>query len=478
MNRMIQLAAIILLSALVAAPAVALELIGTKGPDRLSGNDGNDVLIGKRGDDVLQGNGGDDVLRGGRDNDELYGGTGNDELDGGKGDDTFTGGHGADRFVFQFSAKGDNIITDFDPCAGDRIMLYSNRTGRWPSVADILASEVQESGGYTVYTLRNGLTVETSIPLETEDFAVKEGDSVLGSVNESEIIARIVGGAYEHVYVFCFVPVAVASGQVTEEEINRFIKNAHVEFSRQEAKALHEQEYDQKAYGRWDIEIEGGGAVQIFRTRSVREFSAGWTGVLKVLEALKTKETLPGLNILVRGTERFFDIEGIGGVGSRTWIAFDLRGADDVFDEGVNESKIIARIVGGAYERVSTSSFVPVAVASGQVTEEEINRFIKNAHVEFSRQEAKALHEQEYDQKAYGRWDIEIEGGGAVQIFRTRSVREFSAGWTGVLKVLEALRTKETLTGLNILVRGTERFFDIEGIGGVGSRTWIAFDLR
>ena len=128
---------------------------------------------------MLRGNGGDDVIRGGRGNDELNGGPGSDELSGGKGDDTYTGGSGADRFVSRPSGKGDKIITDFDPCEGDRIILYSNRHGRWPSVADILDSEVQEPDGYTVYTLLRGLTVETDVPLEAGDFVVKEGDVVV-----------------------------------------------------------------------------------------------------------------------------------------------------------------------------------------------------------------------------------------------------------------------------------------------------------
>lgn len=157
-----------------------VTLTGTEGPDRLSGNGGNDVLVGRRGDDVLRGDGGDDIIRGGGGNDVLHGGPGSDELSGGYGADTFTGGHGGDRFVFSRpGAKGDKIITDFDPCTGDRIVLYSNEPGRWPSVAEILASEVQEPGGFTVYTLHSGLTVETDIPLGAGDFVVKEGDSVV-----------------------------------------------------------------------------------------------------------------------------------------------------------------------------------------------------------------------------------------------------------------------------------------------------------
>ena len=156
-----------------------VTLRGTNGPDWLSGLGGDDMLRGGRGDDVLRGGGGDDVIRGGAGNDELYGGPGSDELSGGKGDDTFTGGHGGDRFVFSApGAKGDKIITDFDPCTGDRIVLYSDEPGRWPSVTEILVSEVQDPGGFAVYTLKSGLTVETGVPLEAENFVVKEGDSV------------------------------------------------------------------------------------------------------------------------------------------------------------------------------------------------------------------------------------------------------------------------------------------------------------
>lgn len=127
---------------------------------------------------------------------------------------------------------------------------------------------------------------------------------------------------------------AVASRQATAEELNKFIENAHMVFSHPGTKALYEQEYDQEAYDRW--EIEGGNTVQIFRTRSVREFSAAWAGVLKVVEALKANKYLPGISIRVRGTERFFDVEGIEGAGDRTWIAFDLRssGAPLVLQSG------------------------------------------------------------------------------------------------------------------------------------------------
>ena len=165
----------------------SLELTGTTGPDTLEGGDGNDLLIGKKGNDVLRGGRGKDELRGGQGDDDLhggrgadtlFGGQGDDELTGGRGadrllggdgDDTYTGGPGADRFVFVAGETGEKIITDFG--AGDDMIVL--RGAAWPALADIVASGVEQDGGYMVYTLADGLTVETDTPLWAEDFVVK-----------------------------------------------------------------------------------------------------------------------------------------------------------------------------------------------------------------------------------------------------------------------------------------------------------------
>ena len=106
--------------------------------------------------------------------DVVSGGEGDDTLDGGLGDDTYTGGAGADRFVFSLDGPGDKIITDFDASEGDVIVLSAAPSGRsWPLVANIVASVVAEGAQHYVYTLHDGLTVETDTPLRTADFVVE-----------------------------------------------------------------------------------------------------------------------------------------------------------------------------------------------------------------------------------------------------------------------------------------------------------------
>ena len=126
-----------------AAGAACTTRIGTSGPDRLEGGSGAD---------------------------ELWGGGGDDALSGGSGDDTLTGGAGADAFVFATDGPGDTIITDFSAAEGDTVVLGAGSA--WPTVAAIVAGAVTQ-GDYTVYTLADGLTVETDVPLTAADFVVE-----------------------------------------------------------------------------------------------------------------------------------------------------------------------------------------------------------------------------------------------------------------------------------------------------------------
>lgn len=63
-----------------------------------------------------------DSLAGSTSSDVLVGARGNDRLDGGDGNDTLTGSEGADTFILR-SGGGDDVVTDFDAAAGDRVMF-------------------------------------------------------------------------------------------------------------------------------------------------------------------------------------------------------------------------------------------------------------------------------------------------------------------------------------------------------------------
>lgn len=63
-----------------------------------------------------------DRLAGTAATDVVEGGRGNDQLDGGSGNDTLTGGDGADTFILR-AGGGDDVVTDFNAAAGDRVMF-------------------------------------------------------------------------------------------------------------------------------------------------------------------------------------------------------------------------------------------------------------------------------------------------------------------------------------------------------------------
>ena len=79
MRRTIMLLATMALTLLVASGvALAVNKIGTNGPDTLRGTKGNDRLEGRGGDDRLKGRKGDD---------KIFPGKGDDKVRAGKGDD-------------------------------------------------------------------------------------------------------------------------------------------------------------------------------------------------------------------------------------------------------------------------------------------------------------------------------------------------------------------------------------------------------
>jgi hypothetical protein len=95
MRRTLLLSTMVLTLLLASGAALAVNKVGTDGPDTLRGTNGTDDLSGKGGGDRLI------SLAG---NDKLSGGPGNDYLDGGPGSDTVSGDEGPD-FLFD-TAEG------------------------------------------------------------------------------------------------------------------------------------------------------------------------------------------------------------------------------------------------------------------------------------------------------------------------------------------------------------------------------------
>ena len=75
------------------------RIVGTKGPDYLTGGGYDDVIYGEGGNDTIFGGAGDDKLYGGPGNDVITGGPGEDKIYGGPGSDTIYADDGERDFV-------------------------------------------------------------------------------------------------------------------------------------------------------------------------------------------------------------------------------------------------------------------------------------------------------------------------------------------------------------------------------------------
>jgi pimeloyl-ACP methyl ester carboxylesterase len=144
----------------------------------------------------------------------------------------------------------------------------------------------------------------------------------------------------------------------------------------------------------------------------------------------------------------------------------------------IDDSQKLVQIRSGKHVKVSLESFFPLAVLSGQITESELDAFLARS--------ASMLKEPT---NYYGTGDqdaIAIASGWEIFIWRTNNPSVFGSTQEGVLAVCEylaALRRGNatrppSLMGVSVTIRGTERFFDLEGIPGSGQRTWVGFDLR
>jgi len=114
--------------------------------DGSSASDSSNVkidVLGTSGPETLTGGGSDDWLAGGAGNDSLIGGAGNDVLIGGAGNDTLTGGLGADIFKWKLADQGTvanpaiDTIIDFDSVVNsDKLDLRDLLQGESHSGAD------------------------------------------------------------------------------------------------------------------------------------------------------------------------------------------------------------------------------------------------------------------------------------------------------------------------------------------------------
>jgi Ca2+-binding RTX toxin-like protein len=108
------LTAMALALVLASGVALAVDRIGTNGPDTLRGTNGADNLLGRGGNDALFGFGGRDNMLGGEGKDWVLGGNeqgplgGDKNLVGGPGNDGVQGGGGSDNVL---GGSGNDLVT-------------------------------------------------------------------------------------------------------------------------------------------------------------------------------------------------------------------------------------------------------------------------------------------------------------------------------------------------------------------------------
>lgn len=175
------------------AEPTATPIVGTSAGERIVG-----TVLAER----ISGGGGGDVIIGGNGSDIIDGGAGNDTISGDEGNDMMTGGAGADTFLFRPGGRND-IITDFDGAAGDRLRLegyrdYSVNQVSGGVVISVTQDFTGEQGTIFIqgnYTTRASIAdfivlVPDEVPLpnfEFERYGTDGGDTLIGD-DRSEII--------------------------------------------------------------------------------------------------------------------------------------------------------------------------------------------------------------------------------------------------------------------------------------------------
>jgi Ca2+-binding RTX toxin-like protein len=106
------LVAMALVLLLTSGVALAVNRVGSGGPDILRGTRGEDTLLGKGGKDIILGLGGEDSLLGGRSNDAVFGGRGSDIILGQGGNDFLGDGPFSESAEDNLSGGGGNDVLD------------------------------------------------------------------------------------------------------------------------------------------------------------------------------------------------------------------------------------------------------------------------------------------------------------------------------------------------------------------------------
>jgi Ca2+-binding RTX toxin-like protein len=162
------------------------ELLGGDGPDKLHGDENDDTLDGGLGNDFVDGNGDDDVLHGGDGDDELHGGAGytvicsscdgDDLLYGDAGDDKLYGGAGlADEF---FGGEGN----DYEKCETVFRVEFHADTDPGSDTFDGIFGELGEGCGDVSYDTRTA-SVNASLDDTANDGELGEGDNLKSAVD-------------------------------------------------------------------------------------------------------------------------------------------------------------------------------------------------------------------------------------------------------------------------------------------------------
>ena len=148
--------------------------------DLIEGLGGNDDLFGYGGDDIIRGGPGRDFLEGGAGDDTLEGGADNDVLTGAEGNDTLRGGAGADAFDI-YGGDGQDVVEDFDPDAGDMVILDS--VGFADYAGMIANHALQDGNDVVIYTDESGTTNSVTLKntqlsdLSANDFSITPSEA-------------------------------------------------------------------------------------------------------------------------------------------------------------------------------------------------------------------------------------------------------------------------------------------------------------